>query len=124
MLQFPVNEDALGRRVNIIGGILSGRSGHLAALSDEPQAASIMVEVDGDGGKVWIESDHLEEEPLRVTTDRPKGCPFCLRPTITEDGAVYIEEGAYNGRDSYEAEGDAPRYRCTSEGCGLSFVVW
>lgn len=124
MLKFPLDEDAPGRRVNIIDGILKGRSGHIDALSDEAHPSSILIELDGEGGKVWIEVDHLEEEPLTVTTDRPQGCPFCLKPTIEDDGSVYIEQGDYDGRNSYEAEGDAPRYRCTSEGCGKSFVVW
>lgn len=123
MLRYPLDDDAPGRRVNIIGGLLAGRSGHIDALSDAPQPTSVLIELDGDGAKVWIEIDHLEEAPLKGTSDRPQGCPFCLKPTIEDDGSVFIEEGAYDGK-SYEAEGDAPRYRCTSEGCGKTFLVW
>lgn len=128
MLRFPLDEDALGRRVNIISGELAGASGVIMCLADEQQPNALQIELDGDRGKVWgnvwIETVNLEEEPLSVTTDRPQGCPFCLKPTIEDDGAVYIEQGAYDGNNSYEAEGDAPRYRCTSDGCGKSFVVW
>lgn len=124
MLRFPVDEDAILRRVQIIGGKLAGVSGHIEALTDEPHPSSVLVQLDGSEANVWIEVDHLEEEPLTVTTARPKGCPHCLRETIEDDGSVYIEQGAYDDHNSYEAEGDAPRYRCTSDDCGKTFVVW
>ena len=64
-MRFPLDEDVITQRVNITGGILAGRSGHIDSISDEPQPSSAIVELDGDGAHVWIDADDLEEEPER-----------------------------------------------------------
>lgn len=72
-LQFPLPDDAVGTAVKVTGGILKGRRGVIDTLPDDPQSAYVLVELDGNGSRVWIEVAHLEETPnAELYADRPE----------------------------------------------------
>lgn len=73
LLTLPLTEDAIGQPVNIVGGILAGRAGRIDALPDSPLSRLVVVELDRDGGNVWIDVDHLEEKSnIELYFNRPE----------------------------------------------------
>lgn len=56
--------------------------------------------------------------------DAPKFCPFCGSQNCLQPSAeVFVEEGEFDeGSQTYEAEGNAQQYVCTT--CRRTFISW
>lgn len=70
-----IDETKEGRTVLITGGLLAGRSGKIFALEDAPMPRQLIIELDRDGGRVWIHAEHLSlDVELNTVTyaDRPE----------------------------------------------------
>jgi hypothetical protein len=94
-----VDDSTVGRRVEITGGRLAGRWGVVDSLPEgEAFPASLLIELEGVGTRVWIETAHLSVD---VETNSEK---FAGRPLIVKQLASFADADMRRARAANDNE--------------------
>lgn len=93
-----IDETKIGKRVEITGGMLAGRSGEVIAVEDRPMPRQLLIELDRDGGNVWIHAAHLSiDVELNTVT-------YADRPEVLKNLASAAEEDMSLARTARDNE--------------------
>jgi hypothetical protein len=94
-----VDDSTVGRRVEITGGLLAGRWGVVDALPEgETFSASLLIELEGVGPRVWIETAHLSVD---VETNAER---FACRPLILKQLSGFADSDMRRARAANDNE--------------------